>query len=316
MAHGKAQGGALALGGSERVYAPAQAARPGHDDGTLIRRLDLAELEVGVEGLEDEDVGGAGLGDIGCELGEEVLELGGVRGNGHMRSVRVGGPVVEGGYVESVGADEADAIDDGPGGPGGRGDGAGRGAGVGHAVREHDDGPGVGGGRVEEGLSLLEGIAVVGAAAGGEGVHGGLEVCYGGRERGVCARRRGEADNGHPAAGAYLPGAGAARGLRDDVDKGLGPGLHIREGRAAQASGTVQDEHDVRGIRHDIGSGGEGEGHFERIAAADGGGIGNFVGIGHTHLVLPPSGDIPLHIYYALSPSPDIKKADPETGSA
>ena len=145
----------------------------------------------------------------------------------------------------------------------------------------------------EEPLRLGKGVAVVRAAAGREAVYRALEVGDRGLQRGHDRRRGLETDYAYAAARAYLARAGAAGGFGNDVYKRLRPEFHVRERRAAHAAGAVEREHDVRRVGHDIRRRGQGEGHLELVAAAYRRGVSNFVGIGHTHLVLPPSGDGP-----------------------
>ena len=58
-------------------------------------RDDTGDDEIRIDQLVNDDVGGAGLGNIGRQIGKKLLQIRFIRRHRHMGSVRVCGPIVE-----------------------------------------------------------------------------------------------------------------------------------------------------------------------------------------------------------------------------
>lgn len=139
MAYKKVQYRAFTAAHTQLGNLPAQSMGVQYDGGPLCGGEEIGDDKVGADHFVNDNVGGAGVGNICGQLREECLQVGGVRGDGHVRGIRVGGPIVERIHIQAVRADQADTVDDDalcPGGGGHRGRGS---AGGGVSVGEHDD---------------------------------------------------------------------------------------------------------------------------------------------------------------------------------
>ena len=92
-----------------------------------------------------------------------------------------------------------------------------------------------------------------------------------------------------------------ARGLGDDVDKGLGAQLHGCQRVARHAARAVQDQGDVGGIADNIRRGREGQPHPQRPVAVDAVGADHLVGICDTYSTASFWG-FPVSCYSTLLP--------------
>ena len=106
-----------------------------------------------------DDIRGPRLGDVGRQVREEFLQLCVVRGDRHVGGVRVAGPVVQGGHVDAVRANQADVLDDHARRPGSRGHGSRRRADGGHLVGEHHHHLVVGRGRSNRAMARVKAAA-------------------------------------------------------------------------------------------------------------------------------------------------------------
>ena len=95
VADGELQGRALVGGDAQLGDLPLQRGGTLHLRRALGGRRHAGDLEVGADHLVDDDVRRAGLGDVGRQVAEQVLQVRRVRGDGHVRGVRIGGPVVQ-----------------------------------------------------------------------------------------------------------------------------------------------------------------------------------------------------------------------------
>lgn len=102
----------------------------------LIRGVHMEDGKGRVQLLLNDDVGGAGLGDVQGQVGKQGLQIRCIRGNGHIGRIRVAGPVVQGAFIQAAGTQQPDAVDDDPRRLGRRRNGGRRGAGGGFAVGE------------------------------------------------------------------------------------------------------------------------------------------------------------------------------------
>lgn len=93
---------------------------------------------------------------------------------------------------------------------------------------------------------------MAGAPIGGQRVHRRFQIIDRGDELSVLSGRTGKADDGDAAAGADLAVLDTVGGLVDNVDKCIGAGFQIIQGAPHHTSGTIQNQHDIGGMGHDI----------------------------------------------------------------
>lgn len=161
--------------------------------------------------------------------------------------------------------------------------GAGGGAGGGLAIGEHHDDLRVAGVGVKEPNGFVEGIRVVGAAPSHQGIHRVLQSIHRGDHLGVLHGSVGKTDDANVAARADLPRGLASGGLRNDIDKGLCPGLHVGQGGTGHAPRAVQHQRNVCGVGDDIRGRSEGQGHPQRPIAVNPFLVDDFVRVCNPH---------------------------------
>ena len=169
------QHGALTGADSQLRDGPPQGPGVQHGSGALGRRQHVGDHEIRRDDLIDHDIGGARLGDIGRQFGEQFLQIRRVGRDRHMGRVRIAGPLIQSVHIHAVRSDQPDAVDDDPLGLGRGGHRSGRSARRGVPVGEHHDHLGVAGREVEELYRLGERVGVVSVPAGAQTVHSVLQ---------------------------------------------------------------------------------------------------------------------------------------------
>ena len=139
MADKEFQRGALRRGDAQLLNLPPQGGGVEHGGRPHSRVQNARNHKVGIDDLIDYNIGGAGLGDVGGQFCKELFQLRGIRGNRHMGSVGVCGPVVKRIHIYPVRSDQADAVDDDTLSPGCGRHRSRRGAGGRVAVGKHDN---------------------------------------------------------------------------------------------------------------------------------------------------------------------------------
>ena len=247
MADEKLKRGTLVSGHAEGVDFPLQLMCVHRHGAALIGRADADDGKVAVDLLVNHDLRRARLRDVDREIGEQLLQIGGVRRHRDVGGVGIGRPLVERIGVDAVRTHQADAVDHNAGRPRCGGDGSRRRTGRRLSVGKHDDHLRVRRRGIEEVHRLAERSSVVRRSAGREAIHRRLERIDGRDELRVRDGVLREADNADPAAGADAAVLTRIRRLVDDVDEGFRAELQVGKRRPRHAAGAVEDEDDVRG---------------------------------------------------------------------
>ena len=283
MRSGKDQNGALAVGHAQPVDLPLQGGAVHLRGGAFGGGTHGDNPEAGGDLFGDDNVRGAGLGDVCRQIRENPFQLGVVRGDGQIGRVRIRGPFLQGVLVEAAVSGQADDVDGDALGLCLGGNGGGGAAGGGDTVGEHDHDPGIGRGRIEQLQRFGKRVGVVGGAVGGEAVDGGFQRLHRGDELGVLGGGGGKADNADTASAADLAVLGTVGCLVQNVQECSGAGFQAFQGVAGHAPGAVQDQHDIRGIRLNVRLRREGQGDLKGAAAVNTG-VAEFFGcVGNAH---------------------------------
>ena len=167
MADKEFQQSAFTAADAQLGYGPLDVVDIQHLGFAFGRRQDAGDDKVGTYHFIYLNVGGAGLGNVCGQLGEELFQVCRIGSHRHMRGVRVCCPAVQSLYIKTVGTDETYAVYDNALGPGRGGYRRGRRAYGGAAVGKHHHDLGVAGGRGEQLRGLGKGLGVICVASGG-----------------------------------------------------------------------------------------------------------------------------------------------------